>query len=138
MMMNMIARCAATALLLLTLPGCSVTSQPRNTVLAPEQQQLGKRRIYTSATAPTPQEAVQNVIAEGTGAVPVVLIKSEKLFVQHVYDVQASFDSCMSLMSDRVSKAKSEGDNPGRRAYYCVPIDNGRPGSPTLVSTAEG
>jgi hypothetical protein len=138
--MNAKTWAAAAPLIAIVLGGCSVTPpKPQNAVLAPEQQQLGKRRIYTSATAPTPQEAVQNVISDGTGSVPVILIRSEKLFVQHVFDVQASFDTCMSLMSDRVAKAKSERDDSGRRAYYCVPIENGRPaGSPTLVSQAEG
>jgi hypothetical protein len=129
------------AALLLALPAltaCSVTSKPQNTVLGEAQQQLGKRRIYTSALPPTPQDAVQNFISEGSGAVPVVLIKGEKLYVQHVYDIQASFDTCMSLMSDRVAKTPVERDGGGRRAYYCVPLDNGRPGAPTLVSEADG
>jgi hypothetical protein len=136
--MNAIIWAAATPLVVLVLSGCSVTSQPQNTVLAPAQQQLGKRRIYTSAIPPTPQEAVQNFLSDGTGAVPVVLIKGDKLFVQHVYDVQASFDTCMSLMSDRVANTRSEPDGKGRRSYYCVPIEDGRPGSPTLVASAEG
>jgi hypothetical protein len=131
----------AAAALLLALPAlaaCSVTSKPQNTVLGEAQQQLGKRRIYTSALPPTPQDAVRNFISEGTGAVPVVLIKGEKLYVQHVYDTQASFDTCMSLMSDRVANIPAERDGGGRRAYYCVPLEDGRPGAPTLVSEANG
>jgi hypothetical protein len=136
--MNAMTWAAVVPLIAITLGACSVTPKPQNAVLAPEQQQLGKRRINTSATASTPEEAVKNVITEGTGAVPVILIKSDKLFVQHVFDVQASFDTCMSLMSDRVAKSKLEKDDSGRRSYYCVPIEDGRTGSPTLVSQAEG
>ena len=136
--MNTMIRTAAGPLFLLLLAGCSVTSTPQNTVLAPEQQQLGKRRIYTSAIRPTPEEAVRNFFSDGTGAVPVVLIKSEKLFVQHVYDAQANLDTCLSLMSDRVKKAKSEQDGSESRAYYCVPLEDGRPGAPTQVEQAQG
>jgi hypothetical protein len=131
----------AAAALLLALPGlsaCSVTSKPQNTVLGAAQQQLGKRRIFSSAQQPTPQDAVRNFISEGNGAVPVVLIKNEKLYVQHVYDPQASFDTCMSLMSDRVANTAAEQDGGGRRSYYCVPLEDGRPGAPTLVSDSEG
>jgi hypothetical protein len=121
-------------LLTAALGGCSVTSKPVNSVLAPEQQQLGERRIYTSPTQPTPQEAVQNFMSGGTGVVPVVLIKGEKLFVQHVFDTQASLDVCMALLSARVEKAKAGREGGEPRSYYCVPIDDGHPGAPTQVS----
>ena len=129
---------AAMPLVVLALGGCSVTSQPRNAALAPEQQQLGQRRIYTSPTSPTPQEAVQNFFSSGTGAVPVILIKGDKLFVQHVFDTQASLDVCMTLLTSRVEKGKSERGGGERRAYYCVPIQDGRPGVPTPVERGEG
>ena len=125
--------------LIFALGGCSVTSLPRNAVLAPEQQQLGQRRIYTSPTQPTPREAALKFFSSGTGAVPVILIKGDKVFVQHVFDMQASLDVCMTLLGSRVEKAKSESEREGaeRRAYFCVPIDDGRPGAPTQISSAE-
>ena len=136
--MNEMILVAVTALVALALGGCSVTSTPGNAVLAPEQQQLGARRIYTSPTQPTPQEAVQNFISSGTGAVPVIIMKSDRLFVQHVFDVQTSLEVCMALLSGRIEKTKAERDGGERRSYYCVPIDDGRPGAPAPVPGAQG
>jgi hypothetical protein len=136
--MNAIRTACLALLPALMLAACSVEPpKPQNTVLAPEQQQLGKRRIYTSATLRTPQEAARNFISRGNGAVPVILFKGENAYVEHVFDLQPDMDTCMTLLTERANKSRLEGAAEFR-SYYCVPLEDGITGAAAKIAQVNG
>jgi hypothetical protein len=114
--------------------GCGPAgNQPSNVPLTEDQQQFGKPQVEVTSSARTPQQALAEAIISGSGAVPLIMFKSNALYVENVFQTQPSMDVCTRLMNEHVKRARTSASR-GPASYYCVPVQNGVPGQPKVVA----
>jgi hypothetical protein len=63
-------------------------------------------------------------------------LKSNARYTENVFKAQPTMDVCTKLMNDVVKRVRSS-ENKGPASYYCVPVQNGKFGSPMLVAQYE-
>ena len=107
-----------------------------STALAPERQQFGEPQVEVTDSARTPVQAIGGALISGSGAVPVIILKSKARYVENVFKTLPTMGLCTTLMNDLVKRVRSS-ENKGPASYYCVPVQNGKFGSPMLVAQYE-
>jgi hypothetical protein len=122
------------AMPMLAVAGCGPAGNvPSNVALTPDQQQFGDPQTEVTSIPRTPQQALSGALISGSGAVPLILFKSNALYVENVFKTQPSMDVCKKLMNDLVKRARTA-ESKGPASYYCVPVQNGTFGEPAVVA----
>jgi hypothetical protein len=115
------------------LAGCGTPAAvPQDLALA-QDQQLGQPQATTTARLRTAREAIAERRLSGSGAVPLAFFKSDALFVENVYAIQTGMEACTKAMTDLLKRVLKQ-DSKAFAAYYCVPLQDGKPGAPMLVA----
>jgi hypothetical protein len=129
-----LARGVVAAVSMLALTGCGPAgNQPSNIPLTEDQQQFGKPQVEVTSSPRTPQQALAGAILSGSGAVPLILFKSNALHVENVFQTQPSMDVCTRLMNEHVKRVRMSASR-GPASYYCVPVQGGVAGPPKVVA----
>ncbi len=129
-----LARGAVMTVFILAMTGCGPTgNQPSNVPLTEDQQQFGKPQVEVTGSLRTPQQALAGAILSGSGAVPLILFKSNALYVENVFQTQPSMDVCTRLMNEHVKRVRASASK-GPASYYCVPVQSGVAGQPKVIA----